>query len=193
MTIIFMTLLSILTQIGLNQYSSKKDFKIDRNSQIYAGLLNAIVWIVFVFKHPYSLNLLLVCLAFSILSSIFFIDLKYHIIPNEYNLALFILAVVFVLNNSQYWAVFVKGGLYFLLVFGLIFVLTKQLGLGDVKMSVSLGMFLGSGLLLNYLLVTFLTGACVSILLLLLKKKKLKGHIAFGPYMVLAFFYLLLN
>lgn len=187
-----MTLLSILTQLGLNQYSNQTDFKIDKKNQYSAILMNAIVWIVFVSKHEYSLNMLLVCLAFSILTSTFFIDFKHQIIPNEYVLGLLILATVFIINNHKYWAVFVKGGLYFVLVFGIMFIVTKKLGFGDVKLSIPLGMFLGSGLVLNYLIVTFFTAVCGSILLLLLKKVKAKGNIAFGPYMVLGFFYLLL-
>jgi prepilin signal peptidase PulO-like enzyme (type II secretory pathway) len=187
-----MFILAVFTQIGLNKYSNGKDFELPQKKQIYAIVMNVVVWMLFVTKHDFSLNLLLICLAFSILTSTFFIDIQYKIIPNEYNLGLFLLGIVFVINNHTHWLVFVKGGLYFVFVFALIFVISRQLGFGDVKMSISIGMFLGSGLLMNYLMVTFLTGAVVSIILLLLKKQNLKGHIAFGPYMVLAFFYLLI-
>ncbi|MFF2531494.1 prepilin peptidase [Brevibacillus sp. NPDC058079] len=194
MTIVIMLALSILTVLALNKYSEKKGFGYSKTQQFIAIITNMAIWMGFLAKYGYSTKTLLLCLASSILVSIFFVDLKHYIIPNEYNLALFALAIFFVANTSQYWTVFVKGGFFFALTFLVIFFVTKgSIGMGDVKMSLAIGLMMGIGYLMNYLIVTFLLGALVSVILLILKKNTIKGKIAFGPYMVIAFFDLTLG
>ncbi|WPS85414.1 A24 family peptidase (plasmid) [Brevibacillus halotolerans] len=194
MTIFIMLVLAILTEIALNKYSEKRGFGYSRNQQLLAVVANSAIWMGFLTKYGYSMKILLLCLASSILVSIFFVDLKHYIIPNEYNAGLFLLAIIFVVNSSQYWTIFVKGGIFFVLTFFLIFIITRgSIGMGDVKMSISIGLLMGIGYLMNFLIITFLTGALVSIFLLILKKNTIKGKIAFGPYMIIGFFDLLLG
>lgn len=193
MTTILMVFLAVVLQLGLNLYATKKNFGFSKRNQIYAVIANAGVSFMFLAKYGYSTNILILCLASSILVSTFFVDLKHYIIPNEYNAALFLLAIWFAWNNSAHLEVFLKGGAYFLIAFFILHVVSRgQLGMGDVKMSVSIGMLLGSGFFLNYMITTFLTGAFVGIIMMVLKKRQLNGKIPFGPFMVFAFFYLTL-
>jgi leader peptidase (prepilin peptidase)/N-methyltransferase len=59
------------------------------------------------------------------------------------------------------------------------------MGFGDVKLAFNLGFLLGvkAGLLALYF--GFVLGGIVGLILLLLRKKKLKSKIAFGPFLVL--------
>jgi leader peptidase (prepilin peptidase) / N-methyltransferase len=69
--------------------------------------------------------------------------------------------------------------------FGLIIVITKGkgMGMGDLKFSVLMGLVLG-GKIIGAVYVAFILGAILGILMILLKKKKLKSMIPFGPFLV---------
>lgn len=58
------------------------------------------------------------------------------------------------------------------------------MGLGDVKLAGLMGLFLGWPKTLVAFYVAFLTGALVGVILILLKKKKLKDPVPFGPFLV---------
>ena len=60
------------------------------------------------------------------------------------------------------------------------------MGFGDVKLALLLGIFFGVSAIIMVIYLAFLTGAAFSIILLLLRKKKLKGTIAFGPFLVVS-------
>lgn len=121
------------------------------------------------------------------------IDFSCFLIPNRLSLLSFLLAVAFLILNWSHASVFLVGSVSFLGVFVVLFIISmNSFGMGDVKLSVSMGMILGAGLLLKFLMWTFLLGTVVSLILLLLKIKKKDDKIAFGPYMVFAFVLLLL-
>jgi len=69
--------------------------------------------------------------------------------------------------------------------FGLIILFTKGrgMGIGDMKFGVLMGLILGSQLIMA-LYLSFVSGAIVGILLILLKKKSLKSKVPFGPFLV---------
>ncbi len=69
--------------------------------------------------------------------------------------------------------------------FGLIILLTKGrgMGVGDMKFGVLMGLILGSNLIMA-LYLSFVSGAIVGVLLILLKKKSLKSKVPFGPFLV---------
>jgi leader peptidase (prepilin peptidase)/N-methyltransferase len=62
----------------------------------------------------------------------------------------------------------------------------KGMGLGDVKLAFPIGLFLGGVNTLICIYLAFLTGAAVSIILILLRLKNRKDKIAFGPFLVSA-------
>lgn len=62
----------------------------------------------------------------------------------------------------------------------------KGMGVGDIKFSILMGLILGFPQIIVGLYLSFLTGAVVSIILILWRKKKLRGStIPFGPFLVL--------
>ena len=63
----------------------------------------------------------------------------------------------------------------------------RGMGLGDVKLTLLLGLILGPQGILVSLFLAFLTGAIVGIILILVGKGSLKQKIAFGPFLVIGF------
>jgi leader peptidase (prepilin peptidase)/N-methyltransferase len=60
------------------------------------------------------------------------------------------------------------------------------MGFGDVKFAFVIGYLLGFPKIVVALYAAFLIGAIVSVILIILKKKKLRGDtIAFGPFMII--------
>ena len=62
------------------------------------------------------------------------------------------------------------------------------MGFGDVKMSFLLGALLGFNSLLSWLFLSFIGGALIGILLLILNKAKLGNPIPFGPFLIVSAF-----
>ena len=127
---------------------------------------------------------------------IFFIDLKEQIIPDEMQIALFInilLSKIVVGTSVTVLGFAIVEGLIVLLPILLLYLLTKGrgMGFGDVKLAFNMGFFLGlkGGLVAIY--AGFILGAISGIILLLMKKKKMKSKIAFGPFLVIGMFIIL--
>ncbi len=152
--------------------------------------------LVFFFNDSFYKNLLETFFLLGIISCfivIFVSDFKYHLIADGVLIGLFVFSLFFNLNNY-----FLENNLFLLkenfvsgLVVGLpiflIYFLSKEraMGLGDVYLSAIIGFLLGwkKGFLALY--IAFLLGAIFGLMLILLKKKKLKSKIAFGPFIVI--------
>lgn len=125
----------------------------------------------------------------SCLIVIFFIDLKNQIIPDEMQIALFI-SILFIRVVGSIGIVGVMWGalegLIVMLPILFLYLITRGrgMGFGDVKLAFNMGFLLGikGGFVAIYL--GFILGAFFGIVLLLMKKKKMKSKIAFGPFLV---------
>lgn len=136
-----------------------------------------------IFHLPLIFHLFIV----SALIVIFFADLKYGIIPDKIVFPAIAVNLVFLI--SQYPNILISHILsavgafvFFLAIF--LFTRGRGMGFGDVKLALLLGLFLGFPNIVFALYAAFLTGALVSIILLVAQRKKLKEAIAFGPFMV---------
>ncbi len=112
-------------------------------------------------------------------------DLKYQLIPDQILLPL--TAVAFLrLFVSHQWLVLPAafGSMAFL---GLLRLFTrgKGMGWGDVKLGFLMGLVLGWPLVVTAYFLAFLTGAIAGVILIIVKHKKLKSKIAFGPFLAL--------
>ncbi|MFH0890924.1 MAG: prepilin peptidase [Candidatus Liptonbacteria bacterium] len=139
------------------------------------------------------------------------IDLRLHLIPDELNFFLIILGFVLLLvtppsplgNTSFMGAYSLMFGLdqsiwishFAAAAFGMIFIGTliavtkgRGMGLGDLKLATVLGLLFGWPDIVLVLLLAFVIGSAVALLLMALGEQRLKGKIAFGPYLVLASF-----
>ena len=135
------------------------------------------------------INLIYYLFIMSGLIVIFFTDLKYGIIPDKVIYPAVAIASLFLIANHQSPVanrVFSAIGAF--LFFLLIFLVTRGrgMGFGDVKLAFLIGLILGFPKIVVSLYVAFLTGALVSIILILGKKKKFKGStIPFGPFLAI--------
>lgn len=124
----------------------------------------------------------------SILIVVFFEDLKHGTISDKIIYPSIALVLV-------YQAVYMKDLLLYnflsaissFIFFLALFLITrgKGMGFGDVKFSFLMGLFLGFPKIIVGLYLAFLTGAIVGVILILCRKKKLKGStVPFGPFLV---------
>lgn len=121
------------------------------------------------------------------------IDYDLQIIPDELNLLLLILGVVYLLVVRLPEAglrgllphaigFFIGGGLFFAIA-----VLSGGgMGGGDVKLMAVMGLWFGWQQLLVLMLLSFVSGAVISLFLLATKIKGRKDAIPFGPFIALA-------
>lgn len=118
--------------------------------------------------------------------AVFFIDLKNRIIPD--NILIFIgmlsLLEMFFLDRVNL-PNHLFTGVGFFLFFLLLVIMTrgKGMGLGDVKFAFVIGLILGFPLVLVSFYLSFLTGALISLILVLKGKKTMKSTIPFGPFL----------
>lgn len=125
---------------------------------------------------------------FSGLLAIFMTDLKYKIIPDHVLVFVSLLTCGYILlyQRPQGAGNFVSA-LVLCLFFLLLFVVTKGkgLGFGDVKYAFFMGLFLGFPKVVIGFYTAFLTGAVVSVILIIIGKKKFRQTVPFGPFLVI--------
>lgn len=125
-------------------------------------------------------------------TSIFVIDLEHQIIPDELTWLVLLLGLLFSNHYSLFSNLFI--GFFFSLLFLFLHLITKGrgMGLGDVKLAIPLALILGFEKSWLWLFVSFVIGGIVASILLLLKRANLKTKIAFGPFMLLAFWIIMI-
>lgn len=139
----------------------------------------------------FSLQFLKILVIFGLVSTlivILFSDFKYHLVSDHILIGFFVFSFLYHLvnYNLQFIYFLTSGFLVSLPIFFLYhFTREKAMGLGDVYMSFIIGFLLGwqKGFLALY--IGFLTGAVVSLILIILRQKKIKSKIAFGPFLIL--------
>lgn len=154
-------------------------------------------------------NTLSIFLLSVIFLTVFFIDLKHYIIPNQMIVFGIVSGLIFaalkginaffmganLYNFAPYKFDPLKdAGLAMLvgfLVFFLIVIIgewimkAEAMGMGDVKLMAVVGLFLGLKLTVLSMFLSFIIGSVVSIFLLATKIKGRKDQIPFGPFIVL--------
>lgn len=141
------------------------------------------------FTYQTILLLLFTLYTISVLLLVFAIDLKMGIIPFVIVLPASVITILYLLVLSP---VSIPGNILTACVsagfFLFIHLLTRGrgMGFGDVVLAGYFGLLLGFPLIVPALYTAFLTGAGVSLILILSGRKKLKGStIPFGPFLVL--------
>lgn len=160
----------------------------------FVEIVTAISYL-FVYLNFSSYNLQLITYNLIIISGliiIFFTDFKYRIIPDPVLIPLIILVSIYDLYvfklsfiYNYFPAAFLFSGLFLFLV---VITKGKGMGLGDVKYAFFMGLLLGFPNIIISFYIAFLTGAFISLILVLKGKKSLKSKIAFGPFLVMATF-----
>lgn len=135
-------------------------------------------------------SLLYYLLTVSVLIVIFFADLKYGIIPFKAVLVGVLATLVWYLmypSTNAFYINYLISALGSFTAFLIIFLLTKGkgIGFGDVVYVFFMGLLLGYPKIILGFYIAFLSGAVISLVLIGLKLKKLRGDtIPFGPFLV---------
>jgi leader peptidase (prepilin peptidase)/N-methyltransferase len=125
---------------------------------------------------------------------LFVIDWEHQYLPDELTFLIFVLGILmfFVRDNGLFSYLFTGFLLSnFILVLNII-TKGKGMGLGDVKLALGLGVFFSLGYGLVFIFLAFLTGALAGIILILARKAGLKSKVAFGPFLILSFWIMIL-
>lgn len=115
-----------------------------------------------------------------------FYDLKYFKVPNLINLFLLIL----VISNKVYIKAhpfdYIVPGLIAFITLLLVYMVSKgKLGMGDIKYSSIMAIYLGYRFWLSSLIYASIAALLISIILLLSKKIKRDSRIPFIPFLVI--------
>jgi leader peptidase (prepilin peptidase)/N-methyltransferase len=162
----------------------------------------------FFFSDTFLLNFVFVYAYYAFMFSLILViaayDLKHKIIPDTLSFVFGILAFVglFFFSNSNFLGFFgfyphlpsiteLFSGPLIALPFTLFWLVSsgRWMGLGDAKLALGIGWFLGFSLALSALCLAFWVGAVVGIMLVVFSKKyRMKSEIPFAPYLVLGAF-----
>jgi len=131
---------------------------------------------------------LIIIIIFLVFSTVF--DLKYMILPDFSTVILVSSALVlWCFGHFGEWNYFLNA----LIAAGFLFFLNlitkgKGMGMGDVKLAIFMGLFLGFPKTIIAFYAAFIIGAIIGILLMIFKKAKKKTQIPFGPFLILGTF-----
>lgn len=171
----------------------------------FVELVTALVFVALFDKYGVSVSFLAFAFLLTILIAVFFIDIDHRIIPNGLVIAGMIGGLLLfayncfsrmpeIFGDSKWWtplAGLLPGSGFLLLVaiLGSLFYKTDDaMGMGDVKLMAPIGLFLGWKLCLLALLISVFLGGVVSMALMILRIKKRKDTVAFGPFIVMGTF-----
>ncbi len=147
-------------------------------------LIEALTAVVFV---SIGLHIFPLILA-SILIAIFVTDIENQLIFDELVfLGLFFVILNLIVLNSDQLFVYLLGGFLASILLLIINFLTngRGMGLGDVKLAILLGSLLPIELILVWFFFSFVSGAVVGVILIMVRNAKLKQKIAFGPFLII--------
>lgn len=158
--------------------------------ELLTGFLFLIFYLIFFniegLSFLFFIGLIIVVLL--VFSAIF--DFRYMILPDFSTIILIIVAFFLVILNEGNIIPYLLSALVasgFLMILNLI-TKGRGMGMGDVKLAVFMGLFLGWQKTILAFYVAFVVGAILGIILMILKRANKKSQIPFGPLMILGFF-----
>lgn len=167
--------------------SLKKDFEADYiYTVIYLILFNLLIKLV----GQSGISYIYMLCIFS-LTIVFNIDYRYQLIPDECHYIIALCGSISLIFNINTWmscllGAIVGGGSFYLLGLLAIVIYKKEgMGFGDVKLMAALGFLFGLKNILVITILSFTLGAIISIVLIILKVKKIDSYIPFGPFIVM--------
>lgn len=158
--------------------------------ELLTGLVFTLVWNQF----GQSWQTLVVSVYCALLIVIAFIDLEHRKVLNLLVFPAIWMALIMapLLHYDEFWSYLVAGVAGFAALFLISFIRPGAMGMGDVKLIVFLGLITGFPNIILLLFLAFVLGGLIAGFLLLLKKINRKDSIAFGPFLALAGFIVML-
>jgi len=149
-------------------------------------ILTAVLFVSNYFYFRLNLELAVGIIFSCLLIVISFIDIEFRIIPNTIVLPFTAVGIVLniIISPTNWWhpLVFSAGAFLFMLIIH--FIYPKGMGMGDVKFSLMVGAYLVKNVIVG-LFIGFLAGSIYGLYIILVRKKKLKQSIPFGPFISL--------
>jgi len=134
-------------------------------------------------------QLLTYLIIFSLAILIFVYDMKYLQIPEIFSWLLLIFCIIGAFFAPDFLvSSFLLGGLVGGGILGILVGISdeKFMGAGDIKIGLAFGFLLGFPRSILFIFLSFVTGALIGVVLILLKSKKMKSEIAFAPFLILS-------
>jgi leader peptidase (prepilin peptidase)/N-methyltransferase len=162
-------------------------------------LLTGALFVILYLKFGFTPELFFSIYLMSVLLIVFFIDLKHQIIPNGLVLTGLIGGALFfalrfwykdaILDGAAWYSpllgmVATSGILLLIALLGMLIYKTDAMGMGDVKIFLPIGLFLGLKLGIMALILSVFIGGLTGLFLILTKLKDRKSQIPFGPFIV---------
>jgi prepilin signal peptidase PulO-like enzyme (type II secretory pathway) len=158
-------------------------------SELCTGACYALASSVLIYSSDGYIAIVTLTYALLIISAcivIIFADIRYRIIPDEMVIFVCLVALLYVvlIDPTSLTTRLISACIHFLF-FLMLVVVTKGrgMGMGDVKFAFAMGMALGFPYIVIAFYLSFLTGASVSLILMMTGGKRLKSTIAFGPFL----------
>lgn len=151
-------------------------------------LINGVLYLLIYLQYGVSMNTIKFMLLTSVMIVIGMIDLKTKFVFTSTTIFTGLFGIVFIViqwvTEGNIPLDNIIGGLIGFGLIGLIVVLTRGMGEGDIEIALVAGLFLGIKATIFMLFMSFILGGIVATILLI-KKKKGKDEMAFGPYLAI--------
>lgn len=165
--------------------------------EFFTGLIFLLIVLYFPDFSFYGIvNIAYLMIISSFLVVVFVYDFKYYLVSDKiiypaifisllYDVYLALITNQFSVFFSSILGAIAMGGffLFWVLISG-----GKWMGVGDIKIGILLGLIFGIYQLFTALFLAFFVGSIISLVLIILKKKKLKSEIPLGPFLTGAAF-----
>ena len=153
-------------------------------------IANALGWVIIIHQYGVSSKGVAGCLLFSMALVMAQIDLAHYLIPDSLVITLLAGGVVYHFFSQEMGILNRILGLAvgFAIPFLLAVVSRGGMGGGDIKLTAAMGFWLGFPGVFYALFVGALVGSITGIILIVLKRKKRRDPIPFGPFLLLGFF-----
>jgi len=153
---------------------------------------NGLLYVWLYHHYHFSVQGLVYALLTTALLVVSCIDLVYTIIPNAITLPGIVIGIGTSLwltpvgGGSAVLGVLIGGGLFLLMAVLSVLILQREgMGGGDIKLIAMLGAFLGWHAVLVTIFLGAVLGACVGIVLMLLRRQGRKEPVPFGPFLAI--------
>lgn len=152
-------------------------------------LSNALGWVGIIFLFGLTVQGIAGVFLFSLFLIVTMIDLEHMIIPNSITLLLFLSGIIyhFISQEVSLTGRLAGAAVGFSLLFLLACAYKGGMGGGDIKLCTAMGFWLGFPGIFQALFIGSLLGSVIGIFLLIIKVKKKKEPIPFGPFLMFGF------
>ncbi len=182
----------IISYILLGGHCRNCDQEISLRYPIVEALTGFSFWLAYFYFGSDLIYMGFAILFLCLLISLAFTDMEHMILPNELTLGGTVVFLVYaffnpyILTRHAYIASFGSALLFIGIYFFYKKILGKEgLGLGDVKMLLLLGAFLGINNLLVAILTASISGLLVGLFLIIFKGQNLESRLPFGTFLAL--------